>query len=106
MIRDYLRAAILGSVILRLPWKIRKLPNAVPYTVAMTFFMSALLKVLGGGYLCGPDPWAGANLGMIPLELAVAVMLGRPQLREFGALLGGGAMAGAGALLTWAHWTG
>jgi len=93
-------------VIVRLPWKIRKLPNAIPSAVAITFFTSAVLKVFSGGYLCGPNPWEGANLAMIPLELAVAVMLGRPKMREFGALLGGAAMAGAGALLTWAHLTG
>jgi hypothetical protein len=91
----------------RLPWKIRKLPKAVPATLAIIFFLSAILKLLAFGFLCGgPNPWEGANMGMLPLEIAVAVMLGRPQFREFGALLGGSAMAGAAALLTWAHWTG
>ena len=90
-------------MIVRLPWKIRKLPAAVPFTLAILFLSSALMKLLAGGFLCGPNPWEGANYGMTVLELAVALMMGRPRMREFGALLGAAAMAGAGAVLTWAH---
>jgi hypothetical protein len=91
---------------LRWPWKIRKLPTAVPNALAITFLTSAVMKLFSGGYLCGPDPWAGANYSMIPLEFAVAIMLWQPKWREFGSLLGSSAMAGAAALLTWAHLTG
>jgi hypothetical protein len=43
---------------------------------------------------------------MVPVELALAYLLWKPVRRELGALLGCATMAGAAALLTWAHLTG
>ena len=94
----------LGMTI-RLPWRIEKLPNAVPAILALIYLASAILKIDRGGYLCF-DPWAPANTAMIPLEIGLSYFLWTKRCREFGALLSCAAMLGAATLLTWAHLSG
>jgi len=90
---------------IRLPWRIEKLPNAVPAILALIYLASAILKIDRGGTLCF-DPWAPANTAMIPLEIGLSYFLWTKSGREFGALLSCAAMLGAALLLTWAHLSG
>lgn len=87
---------------LRFPWRIERLPGAIPTSAGSVFLISAVLKLNKPGYLCF-DPWVPANTAMIPLEFVLAFLLWKKDRREFGALLGCATMAGATAVLAWAH---
>lgn len=86
-----------------LPWRIRRLPEWVPWAAATAFLASALLKLIQPNDLCVEHPWEPANSLMLFLEFPMAFLIASKRRRSFGALLGCGTMIGAAGVLTLGH---
>jgi len=85
-----------------LPWRVERMPRALPGVLAVLMFASAAAKVMKPNYLCGPDRWEAANGVMFVVEFLLALGLAaRPARRRFAALSGALVFLGAAALLTY-----
>lgn len=92
-------------MLIRLPWTLRRLPVAVPISLALFLAAVGLAKVYRGfGSLCGPLPFSAANYLMMIVELRCATLFLIPgPPRRFVAMLVTLLMPGAAAFLAYAH---
>lgn len=90
---------------MRLPWTLRRLPEAVPIALALFLLATGVAKTFKPNYLCaGGDRFGAANALMLPVEIGCAALLRRSgHGRRFAALLLTLLMPGAAAFLAFAH---